>query len=145
MDKCCEKGGLCSGLQPWIILEVTAGGFDGPCYIWEEHDLALVYHCYCCCRLYSKQISLLNLLRIKKFQKLSAVFDGEAGAEAGQGGLPEWQNSACGVQTAATSCLAEDDHWERDWDRHCSKTGHQQGEWKSSTLLYVMSTVCVTC
>lgn len=35
---------------------------------------------------------------------------GEAGTTAGQGGLPEWTDSTPGVQTAAASSPAEDDH-----------------------------------
>ena len=76
-------------------------------------------------------------------QLSSGCVYGEAGAAAGPGGLPERQDSACGVQTAAAARPAEDDHWERDWDLLCSQARHQQGEWRHSPLLHVTCAACV--
>lgn len=57
---------------------------------------------------------------------------GEAGAEASEGGLPERQDSAHRVSTAAASGASEDDHGERGRHLHGPQAGHQQGEWQLS-------------
>lgn len=66
------------------------------------------------------------------------AIDGEAGGAAGQGGLPERQDSAPGVPAATASRPAEDDHREGGRDLHRSQTGPQQGEWRLDTALHVI-------
>lgn len=60
---------------------------------------------------------------------VSGCLNGAAGPAAGQGGLPERQDSGPGVQAAAASRAAEDDHREGDGHLLRSQTGHQQGAW----------------